>query len=53
MFTVFKCVSFCRVVEERAGRFPSITVLIFLSVRSETVNVSSPKAHLKICIGFG
>lgn len=31
MFTAFNCVSFCHVVEDSAGQFPSITVLFFLS----------------------
>lgn len=53
MFTVFKCVSFCNVVEEAAGHFPSITVLLFLSSVCEAANVSPPRGYHKILAGFG
>lgn len=52
MFTVFKCVSFCHVVEETVGHFQSITVLLFLSLRCEIANVSSPKGYKKILVGL-
>lgn len=39
MFTVFKCVSFCHVMEETEGHFPNVTTLLFLSSRWEIANV--------------